>query len=80
MSDKCHDCGEWLTTVNQKRLCDLRWDICDDCWNNRGWIVRNAQRIGLENLHDVQRAMKSHRGTAKRRIRYLKIQYPEVRE
>ncbi len=65
---RCGDCGEDI--VEQKR--SSRQDICDTCWDNRGWLLENRKMIGMTEFQKVQRAMASHRGTAKRRIEKLK--------
>lgn len=66
--ERCGDCGGDIEepSVSHRR------DICDTCWENRGWLLQNHAMIGMAELQKVQRAMASHRGTAKRRIEKLK--------
>lgn len=66
--ERCNDCGGDITepTVSHRR------DICDTCWDNRGWLLKNREMVGMVEFQKVQRNMASHKGTAKRRIEKLK--------
>jgi hypothetical protein len=68
---KCSDCGVALTDDNRKHQC--RKDICDTCWENRSWLVDNRLQIDINVFRKIQRAMASHRGTAKKQIESLKL-------
>ena len=64
----CGDCGGDIG--EQKK--SSRRDVCDECWDRRGWLMDNYALIGLDAFQKVQRAMRGRRGTAKRAI--LKLQ------
>ncbi len=66
--DRCNDCG--LSIIEEIRL--GRADICDTCWGNRGWLLKNHEKIGMAEFRKIQRAMASQRGTAKKRIEKAK--------
>lgn len=68
--ERCGDCGQ---DIKEPSLSHRR-DICDACWDNRGWLLENRVMIGMKAFTEVQRAMAGHRGTAKRRIDKLKLE------
>lgn len=65
---KCNDCGG---DIKEPSLSHRR-DVCDTCWDNRGWLLKNHLIIDILEFQKVQRSMVSHRGTTKRRIEKLK--------
>ena len=65
---KCGDCGGEIG----ERTKSKRRDICDACWENRGWLIENRELIGIAEIQKIQKSMGNHRGTAKRRIEQLK--------
>ena len=67
--ERCGDCGGDIKEPSISH----RGDICDPCWENRGWLLKNREMIGMKAFAEVQRAMAGHRGTAKRRIEKLKV-------
>lgn len=67
-SRKCGDCGDEVGEINHAG----RGDICDGCYENRGWLLTNRVSIGMAEFQEIQRSMAAHRGTAKRRIEKLK--------
>ena len=66
---KCGDCGG---EVGERKVSSRR-DVCDTCWENRGWLLKNRELIGMAEFQKIQRSMANHRGTAKRRIEKLKV-------
>ena len=68
--DRCGDCGGDIGEQNVSK----RASICDVCWDNRGWLLENREKIGMAVFQLIQRSMASHRGTAKRRIEKLKLE------
>ena len=68
--ERCGDCGE---AIGEHKI-STRADVCDVCWDNRGWLLANRVMIGTDEFQKVQRSMASHRGTAKRRIEKLKLE------
>lgn len=70
--EKCHDCGCEITKETRNNPKNTRHDICDGCWDNRGWLLTHREQIGLPKFQEIQRAMVNSRGTAKRKIEALK--------
>ena len=66
---KCGDCGGEVG----ERIVSSRRDVCDACWENRGWLLENRELIGMAEFQRIQKSMANHRGTAKRRIEKLKV-------
>ena len=66
--ERCGDCGG---DVGERKV-SKRLSICDDCWERRGWIVANMNRItewlGMKEFRALQGSMAHHTGTAKRKI------------
>lgn len=40
---KCGDCGGEIgeASISHRR------DICEGCWDNRGWLLKNREMIGM---------------------------------
>ena len=68
--EHCNDCGKEFTETKGSRR-----DVCSECWDNRGWLLHNVQKIGMANIKACQRSMAAGRGTAKKRIEALKKQF-----
>ncbi len=68
IGQRCGDCGQEI----KERKVSGRRDICDGCWDNRGWLLENRVMIGMAEFQKIQRSMSAQRGTAKRRIEKLK--------
>ena len=68
--ERCGDCGG---AIGERKV-SKRKRVCDVCWDNRGWLLKNYKTIGLAEFQKVQRSMAGHRGTAKRRIEKLKVE------
>ncbi len=66
--ERCGDCGGAIGERNSS----MRPSICDECWNNRGWLLENRTKIDLAEFQKIQRSMASRRGIAKERIEKLK--------
>jgi len=64
--ERCGDCGGDVKEPSH------RGDICDGCWDNRGWLLENRVMIGMAEFQKIQRAMASKKGTAKSQIEKLK--------
>ena len=66
--ERCGDCGG---DVGERKTSKRR-SICDDCWERRGWIVTNLNKIteyfGMKEFQALQRSMAYKTGTAKRKI------------
>ena len=78
--ERCGDCGGDIT----ERKVSKRLSICDDCWERRGWIVANMNRIvewfGLKEFQALQSVMAHKTGTAKRRIVKMMKEFSAVEE
>ena len=68
-SERCGDCGQ---EVGEQKVLGHRQDVCDSCWERRGWIVTNMSNIteyfGMKEFQALQRSMAYKTGTAKRKI------------
>jgi len=66
--ERCGDCGG---DVGERKI-SKRFNICDDCWERRGWIATKLNKIteyfGLKEFQALQRSMAYKTGTAKRKI------------
>jgi len=65
---KCGDCGG---EIGERKI-STRRDICDNCLDNRKWVIENRELVGMVEIQKIQKSMGSHRGTAKRRIDKLR--------
>ena len=70
---KCSDCGG---DIKEPSLPHRR-DICDTCWDNRGWLLENRVMIGMVEFQKIQRSMAYKTGTAKRKILKMQALYKE---
>ena len=60
MSRRCRDCREEFSTERKTG----RVDVCDHCWDNRGWLVENGQAVGITDMQTAQKKM-AGRGNAR---------------
>lgn len=68
---KCNDCGCELTESNTNAS---SMGICNTCWENRGWVIANATKIGQPKLQEIQAAMRGKTHRAKKLIDAIKIE------
>ena len=66
---RCGDCGSAIKESTKSS----RKDVCDECWDNRGWLLENRVMIGTTEFQRAQKMMGGRRGTAKRHIEKLKL-------
>lgn len=73
---KCNDCGQEKPAGKY----GTRPDVCTECWENRGWILSHATKLGMKTLREAQRKMAAGRGSAKKFIEKLKqeVEPPSV--
>ena len=68
---RCNDCGCDLNSDTLAREMGFRTggrtDVCDGCWDTRGKLAR-GELFPVREIGDIQRAMASGRGTARRLI------------
>ena len=63
--DRCGDCGQAV----KERHVSTRHNVCDECWQRRGWLVGHLNILGTEpRFLKIHSAMANHTGTAKRQI------------
>lgn len=82
--ERCGDCGGEIKEVIKSR----RADVCEECWERRGWLVAHMNKIvewfGMAEFQALQRSMANHTGTAKRKIlkmmRELPVEASNARE
>ena len=73
----CNDCGgEFI--LKRKEI--SRPDVCDPCWDNRGWLLRNASFVGMAAFTEAQRKLRGGRGAAKKYIESLKPTNPPAHQ
>ena len=69
--DRCGDCG---CDIKERRI-SKRHNVCDGCWENRGWLVEHMKSLPLDKFQHIQRSMAYHTGTAKRQIIKLQSEF-----
>lgn len=63
--ERCGDCGEAVIGSGKS----TRPDVCDECWERRGWLVKNGAKFCLDpRFRAIQKSMAGKRGTAKKKI------------
>ena len=62
--DKCTDCGSDVVGREHSGISN----ICDVCWDNRGWLVNNIKTAGQAGFRDIQHHIRGRTGGAKRVI------------
>ncbi len=62
--EKCTDCGSDVVGREHSGLSN----ICDVCWDNRGWLVKNLSNVGQAELLKIQHLIRGRTGGAKRAI------------
>jgi hypothetical protein len=63
--DRCGDCG---LAIKEQKVSD-RHNICDECWERRGWLVSMGTKIWNDpRFKKIQSSMAHKTGTAKRQI------------
>ena len=66
---RCGDCGE---TITEAIPFGRRQDVCNGCWDNRDWLLKNRVVIGMAAFQKVQKSMAHKTGKAKGQIEKLK--------
>jgi len=76
--ERCGDCGGAII----ENKVSSRLTVCDECWERRGWIVKNMTKIaeyfGMAEFTKLQRSMAYKSGTAKRKILKWQSEYTGV--
>jgi len=62
--DRCSDCGQ---EVGKRELSGLS-NVCDECWDNRMWLIKNINVVGQAEFQKIQQFVHLRTGEAKRVI------------
>lgn len=70
ITERCTDCAQEVGKREHSGLSN----VCDRCWDNRGWLIDNLKTVGVKELLRIQQLIRNRTGEARRAISALR--YP----